>query len=78
MAKFGIAAKIAVISAVLYIIVGYKVTYEQTQKVLGPMVGQPEPADYGEGYDFKNYGFLIHAVVMGALMYLVLRYGLKL
>jgi hypothetical protein len=77
MPKFDNSAKIALIAAVVYIVVGYQMTYDNTQKLFGSIIKQ-EGTDYGVGNTTKNYGFLIHAAVMGLIMYLVLKYGLKL
>ena len=75
--KMGLHTKIALVSAVVFLVIGYKNTYDATQKLFGKLVKQ-EDDKYGVGNTIKNYGFILHAVVFGLIMYLVLKYGLKL
>ena len=68
---------ISLIATALFIVISLGLTYSTTQKVFGSIVGQPDQT-YGTGNSFSNRGFLLHAVVFGILMWVVLKYQLKL
>jgi len=74
--RLDFAAKVAIVAAVLFVVVGYSNTYTLTEGVLGSVVGQ-SGVSYGMGNTVSNYGFLLHAVVFGLLMYAALKYGMK-
>ena len=78
MLQFDNSAKIALVTAVLFYVVGYQHTYEQTNNLFGKLVKQESQTAYGKGLTINNRGFLIHSLVVAVLMYLVLKYGLKL
>jgi hypothetical protein len=77
MVNFGVSAKLALISIVIFYIVGYDNTYRMTGKVFGKLLKQDDMR-YGMGNTFSNRGFIVHAIVFGVLMFLVAKYGLKL
>lgn len=77
MVELTLSMKIAIASAVIFLIVGYRNTYDITRKILGKLVKQGD-LTYGQGETVSNRGFLLHALVAGLLMFLVLKYGLKL
>ncbi len=64
--------KLALIATVLFLVVGMQSAYNTTQGVFGSIVGQTG-ADYGSGNNFKNRGFLLHAVVFYLAMYMILK-----
>ena len=68
---------ISLIATALFIVISLGLTYSTTQKVFGSIVGQTD-VKYGSGNGFSNRGFLLHAVVFGVLMWVVLKYKLKL
>ena len=78
MAKFGMSAKIALVSAVVFLIIGYSSTYNATRKVFGGTLKQTSETKYGRGNKITQYGFVIHALVFAVVMFLILNYGLKL
>ena len=71
-----LTTKIAVISAVLFIILGYSNAYNMTGGILGSVVGQSGAA-YGTGNTVSNYGFLIHGVVFGVAMMFILKHQMR-
>jgi hypothetical protein len=75
MPKFDTPVKIALIAAVLFVVVGYQATYNATQGVFGKIVGG---MNYGNGNTVNDRGVLLHAVVLGAVMWAVSKYYLKL
>ena len=75
MLKFDISAKLALISAILFVVIGYSNTYDITQRVFGGMLGG---GMYANGNTINNRGFLLHAVVFGALVYAICKFYLKL
>jgi len=75
MPKFDTPVKLALIAAVLFVVIGYQATYDTTQKVFGKIVGG---MNYGNGNTVQDRGFLVHAVVLGAVMFAVSKYYLKL
>jgi len=77
MVNINFPGKIAIISAVIFLIVGYQATYSATEGVVGGIVKQTG-ADYGTGNTLNNRGFIVHAAVAGLLMYLALKYGMKI
>ena len=65
--------KALLFSVLLFVLVGYSVTYSTTQSIFGGIVGQTGP-DYGVGNTLSNYGFILHAIVFAVLMkFLVLK-----
>ena len=63
---------ISLIATALFIVVSLGATYTATEGVFGSVVGQ-SGTTYGSGNGFSNYGFLLHAVVFGAVMWFVLK-----
>jgi len=78
MLRMDMKMKISMMSVVLFLLIGYDKTYEQTNKLFGSLVKQTDQKDYGVGESYKQYGFLIHALVVGIITYLVLQYYFKL
>ena len=78
MLKMDMKMKISMMSVVLFLLIGYDKTYEQTNKLFGSLVKQKDAASYGMGENYKQYGFLIHALVVGIITYLVLQYYFKI
>ena len=64
--------KLALISTVIFLIVGMSATYNTTQGIFGSLVGQTG-GDYGSGNGFSNRGFLLHALVFYLVMFFVLK-----
>ena len=77
MPSFDLAAKLALISAVIFIVVGFAPTYDATRGIFGGIVKQSDNT-YGMGNTFNNRGFIVHALVFAVIMYLIIKYGLKL
>jgi hypothetical protein len=75
MPKFDTSVKLALITAILFVVVGYANTYSITQGVFGSVVGG---GNYANGNTIENRGFLLHAVVFGLLVWLTSKYYLKL
>ena len=75
MPKFDTSAKLALISAILFVVIGYTNTYSITEGVFGKMLGG---GFYANGNTVENRGFLLHAVVFAAVMFAVSKYYLKL
>jgi hypothetical protein len=76
MVKMEKATMITLIAVVLFIVVGLSTTYGITEGVFGPIVGQ-KGSEYGVGNTFSNRGFLLHALVFGAILFFILRRQLK-
>ena len=76
MVKLEKSAMITLIAVALFIVLSLVPTYGLTRKALGSVVGQPG-TDYASGETFRNRGFLIHAVVFGAILFFILRRQLK-
>ena len=68
--------KLALISAVVFLVVGYSNTYSATEGILGPIVGQSGD-QYGVGNTINDYGFLIHALVMFLVMFFILKQQMR-
>ena len=64
--------KLALISTVLFLLVGLSATYNATQGVLGNLVGQ-SGGDYGSGNALSSRGFLLHAIVFYFAMFFILK-----
>ena len=60
-------SKALLFSTLLFVLVGYSVTYNTTEGIFGGIVGQSGAA-YGVGNTFSNYGFILHAIVFYVLM----------
>ena len=77
MPKLDTSAKLALVSAAVFIVISYSATYDATRGVLGSTLNQPDAGSYGLGNTYRQRGFLVHAVVFAVLMYVVAKYGLK-
>jgi hypothetical protein len=75
MPQFDTSVKLALIAAVLFVVIGYQATYNATQGIFGKIIGGNS---YANGNTIQDRGFLLHAVVLGAVMYAVSKYYLKL
>jgi hypothetical protein len=75
MAKFDNSVKLALIVAVLFVLLGYTQAYSSTQKVFGSIVGG---GNYANGNTINNRGFLLHAVVAGAIVFALAKYQLRI
>jgi len=64
--------KLALISTILFLVIGMSATYNATSGVLGSVVGQTGPS-YGVGNGFHNRGFLVHALVFYFVMFMMLK-----
>jgi len=73
MPSMGKVSQIALVATVLFAVFSYTYTYSMTNKVFGSMVGQDDQPSYGSGFTYKNYGYLIHLVVFGVVLYLILK-----
>ncbi len=71
-----LTTKIAIISAVLFILLGYSNAYSMTGGILGPVIGQSGAA-YGTGNTVSNYGFLIHGAVFGVAMLFIMKHQMR-
>jgi hypothetical protein len=76
MVKLEKSTMITLITVVLFIVVGLNPTYGLTEKIFGRLLGQ-SGSEYAVGNTFKNRGFLVHAVVFGAVLFFILRRQMK-
>jgi hypothetical protein len=75
MPKFDNCAKLGLITAIIFVLIGCSQTYKLTEGIFGNMLGG---GMYANGNTLSNRGFLLHAVVAGLLMWLICKYQLKL
>lgn len=64
--------KLALISTVIFLIVGMSATYSATEGVFGSILGS-SGADYGSGNSIQNRGFLLHGLVFFLIMFFILK-----
>ena len=63
---------VTLIATVLFVALNSSMVYNLTQPILGKVVGQDNQG-YANGNGMQNRGFLIHAVVFAAVLYMILK-----